>query len=86
VIDLNSNSSAANASSTVNVTGHTVVYEAIHSTKTGDFNLTYIGASSWLVTEVNVDANRKPKIFKQYQQTKGFATVDTDIASVNGNK
>jgi hypothetical protein len=84
VIDLASNGTAGGASSAVNVTGQTAVCWASHSTKTGNFYLTDIGTS--LVTEVNVDADLKPKIVKQYQQTKGSATIDTDIASVQGKE
>jgi hypothetical protein len=84
VIDLASNGTDGGASIAVNVTGQTAVCWSSHSTKTGNFYLTDIGTS--LVTEVNVDANLKPKIVKQYQQTKGSATIDTDIASVQGKE
>jgi hypothetical protein len=78
------NASAAAAGSVTNVTGQTAVCWSSHSTKTGNFYLTDIGTS--LVTEVNVDASMKATIVKQYQQTKGSSTIDSDVATVGGSE
>ncbi|KAI1793076.1 hypothetical protein LXA43DRAFT_279477 [Ganoderma leucocontextum] len=77
VFDLSGNNSAA-----VKIDGQSATCWSSLSKKTGNFYLTDIGTS--IVTEVNVDANLKASIVAQYNQTKGSATIDNDIATVNG--
>ncbi|KAI1793083.1 hypothetical protein LXA43DRAFT_279796 [Ganoderma leucocontextum] len=77
VFDLSGNNSAA-----VKIDGQSATCWSSVSKKTGNFYLTDIGTS--VVTEVNVDANLKASIVAQYNQTKGSATIDNDIATVNG--
>ncbi|KAM5535867.1 hypothetical protein V8D89_010485 [Ganoderma adspersum] len=78
VLDLSGNSSAA-----VKIDGQSATCWSSLSKKTGNFYLTDIGTS--IVTEVNVDDNLKASIVAQYNQTKNSATIDTDIATINGN-
>ncbi|KAF8197454.1 hypothetical protein BJ912DRAFT_1020787 [Pholiota molesta] len=70
--------SSANA-----IAGQSATCWSSFSPKTGNFFLTDIGTST--ITEVNVDANLKGTIVKQYPQTAGSATIDNDVATVNGN-
>ncbi|KAL7285074.1 hypothetical protein ACG7TL_000166 [Trametes sanguinea] len=74
--------SSGNSSSAVKIDGQNATCWSSFSTKTGNFYLTDIGTA--IVTEVNVDDNLKASIVKQYPQTKGAATIDNDIATVNG--
>ncbi|KAL0955026.1 hypothetical protein HGRIS_003945 [Hohenbuehelia grisea] len=53
------------------------------SPKTGNFYITDVGTS--IVTEVNVDADFKGSIVKRYEQTKGSAIIDNDIATIGNN-
>ncbi|KAH9932057.1 uncharacterized protein BXZ73DRAFT_47040 [Epithele typhae] len=78
IIDLQGNKSSA-----VKVDGQSAVCWTARSSKTGNFYLTDIGTA--IVTEVNVDNNLKGTVVKQYQQTKGSATLDDDVASINGD-
>ncbi|KAL1944976.1 hypothetical protein VTO73DRAFT_2596 [Trametes versicolor] len=78
VVDL----SDGNSSSAVTIDGQNATCWSSFSTKTGNFYLTDIGTA--IVTEVNVDDNLKASIVKQYPQTAGAATIDNDIATVNG--
>ena len=79
IIDL-----AGNKSSAVKIDGQSATCWSSFSKKTGNFYLTDIGTS--IVTEVNVDDNLQGKIIKQYKQTASSATIDNDIASINGNE
>ncbi|KAH9857311.1 hypothetical protein C2E23DRAFT_873962 [Lenzites betulinus] len=74
--------SSGNASSAVAIDGQNATCWSSFSTKTGNFYLTDIGTA--IVTEVNVDDNLKASIVKQYPQPAGAATIDNDIATVNG--
>ncbi|OJT14477.1 hypothetical protein TRAPUB_8977 [Trametes pubescens] len=74
--------SGGNSSSAVTIDGQNATCWSSFSTKTGNFYLTDIGTA--IVTEVNVDDNLKASIVKQYPQTTGAATIDNDIATVNG--
>ena len=74
-----SSKSTANA-----INGQSATCWSSFSKKTGNFYLTDIGTS--IVTEVNVDDNLQGKIIKQYKQTASSATIDNDIASINGNE
>ncbi|KAI0369178.1 hypothetical protein BV20DRAFT_980322 [Pilatotrama ljubarskyi] len=73
---------SGNASSAVKIDGQNATCWSSFSQKTGNFYLTDIGTA--IVTEVNVDDNLKASIVKQYPQTAGAATIDNDIATVNG--
>ncbi|TCD66899.1 hypothetical protein EIP91_000738 [Steccherinum ochraceum] len=53
------------------------------SSKTGNFYLSDAGSS--VLTEINLDQNLKPTVVKQYPQTNGSATLDSDVAKL-GNK
>ena len=80
--------SAANSTSSKNtvipIDGQKATCWSSFSKKTGNFYLTDIGTS--VVTEVNVDENLKGSIVNQYPQTEGSATIDNDIATLNGNE
>jgi len=85
IFDLSDVQKASNSSKTtvVPIDGQSATCWSSFSPKTGNFYLTDIGTS--MVTEVNVDKNLKGSIVKQYPQKAGSATIDNDIASVNGN-
>ncbi|KAF8520248.1 hypothetical protein BU17DRAFT_65590 [Hysterangium stoloniferum] len=53
------------------------------SNKTGNYYLTDVVTS--IITEVNVDSNLKGTIVKQYPQGNGTGTIDSNIASIDGN-
>ena len=38
------------------------------------------------ITEVSIDRDLKPTVVKQYIQTAGSATMDSDIATINGKE
>jgi len=78
----NSSSLESSKNSATSVGGQKAVCWATFSQGTGNFYLTDIGTS--LVTEVNIDKNLKPTIVKQYQQTAGGATIDDEVATLNG--
>ncbi|KAH9850346.1 hypothetical protein C2E23DRAFT_836177 [Lenzites betulinus] len=73
---------AGNRSSAVKIDGQVATCWSSFSKKTGNFYLTDIGTAT--VTEVHVDKNLKGSIVQQYPQTPGSATIDNDIATVNG--
>ncbi|PIL31344.1 hypothetical protein GSI_06042 [Ganoderma sinense ZZ0214-1] len=77
VFDLSGNSSSA-----VKINGQSATCWSSLSKKTGNFYLTDIGTS--IVTEVKVDNNLKASIVAQYNQTKNSATIDNDVATING--
>jgi len=70
-------------SSVVPITGQKATCWSSFSPKSGNFYLTDIGTS--IITEVNVDANLKGSIVKQYPQAAGSATIDNDIATIGNN-
>jgi len=77
------NGTAGGESSAVPIDGQSATCWSSFSNKTGNFYLTDIGTA--IVTEVNVDANLKGTIVKQYPQGNGTATIDNEVATVNGN-
>ncbi|KAJ3714262.1 hypothetical protein C8R42DRAFT_726746 [Lentinula raphanica] len=77
-----STSNSGNASSVVPIDGQSATCWSSFSSQTGNFYLTDIGTS--MVTEVNVDANLKGSIVKQYAQGNNSGTIDNDIASIGG--
>lgn len=83
-VDANTNSSSSSKDSANAIDGQGATCWSSFSKKTGNFYLTDIQTS--IVTEVNVDQSLKGTIVKQYPQTKGSATIDTDIAALNGNE
>ncbi|KAF5313069.1 hypothetical protein D9619_003029 [Psilocybe cf. subviscida] len=70
--------SSANA-----ISGQSATCWSSFSPKTGNFFLTDIGTAT--ITEVNVDANLKGTIVKQYPQAAGSGTIDNDVATVGKN-
>ncbi|KAI0081947.1 hypothetical protein K474DRAFT_1586866 [Panus rudis PR-1116 ss-1] len=74
------NASSKNSANAID--GQSATCWSSQSKKTGNFYLTDIGTST--VTEVNVDENLKGTIVKQYPQQNNSATIDNDIAQVNG--
>ncbi|EIM87566.1 uncharacterized protein STEHIDRAFT_168277 [Stereum hirsutum FP-91666 SS1] len=76
------NGTSSNLSSVVPITGQGATCWSSFSQQTGNFYLTDIITS--MVTEVNVSGNLTGSIVKQYPQTNGSATIDNDIATVNG--
>jgi hypothetical protein len=70
--------SSANA-----INGQSATCWSSFSSKTGNFFLTDIGTAT--ITEVNVDANLKGTIVKQYPQAAGSGTIDNDVATVGQN-
>ncbi|KAI0777134.1 hypothetical protein BC629DRAFT_1594837 [Irpex lacteus] len=76
--------SSSSKSSLVNVTGQGAVCWSAHSTKTGNFYVTDIINAQ--VTEISVDKNLKGTIVKQYQRPAGSATIDDDVATLNGKE
>lgn len=79
-----SNATASSSKNSVNpIDGQKATCWSSFSSKTGNFYLTDIGTST--VTEVNVDSNLKGTIVNQYPQTPNSATIDNDIATLNGN-
>lgn len=74
--------SGGNRSSVVAIQNQSATCWSSFSSQTGNFYLTDIGTS--IVTEVNVDNNLKGTVVKQYSQGEGSATIDNDIASING--
>jgi len=85
IFDLSNIQEASNSSKTtvIPIAGQSATCWSSYSPKTGNFYLTDIGTS--IVTEVNVDQNLKGSIVKQYPQMANSATIDNDIASINGN-
>lgn len=79
-----SNNTSSPKNSVVPIQGQGATCWSSFSTKTGNFYLTDIGTS--MVTEVNVDQNLKGTIVKQYPQATGSATIDNDIATLNGKE
>jgi hypothetical protein len=79
----NFDKSLSATSSVVPISGQGATCWSSFSSKSGNFYLTDIDRST--VTEVNVDKNLKGTIVKQYQQSVGSATIDTDIATVGEN-
>ncbi|CDO73442.1 hypothetical protein BN946_scf185013.g77 [Trametes cinnabarina] len=73
---------SGNSSAAVKIDGQNATCWSSFSSKTDNFYLSDIGTS--IVTEVHVDDNLKASIVKQYQQTQGAATIDNDIATING--
>lgn len=71
---------ATKKSSAVPIAGQSATCWSAFSPKTGNFFLTDIGTS--MVTEINIDDNLTGTIVKQYDQGKGSATIDNDIATV----
>ncbi|KAI0359881.1 hypothetical protein OH77DRAFT_1393940 [Trametes cingulata] len=79
IFDLKDN----NKSSAIAIDGQIATCWSSFSKKTGNFYLTDIGTAT--VTEVHVDDNLKGSIVQQqYPQIPGSATIDNDIATVNG--
>ncbi|KAL1949460.1 hypothetical protein VTO73DRAFT_8341 [Trametes versicolor] len=78
IFDLKDN----NRSSAIAIDGQVATCWSSFSKKTGNFYLTDIGTAT--VTEVHVDDNLKGSIVQQYPQAPGSATIDNDIATVNG--
>ncbi|KAI0367744.1 hypothetical protein BV20DRAFT_1088263 [Pilatotrama ljubarskyi] len=78
IFDLKDN----NKSSAIAIDGQVATCWSSFSKKTGNFYLTDIGTAT--VTEVHVDDNLKGSIVQQYPQLPGSATIDNDIATVNG--
>jgi len=75
--------SGQNRSSVVPIEGQGATCWSSFSPKTGNFYLTDILTD--MVTEVNVDANLKGTIVKQYPQTAASGTIDNSIASLQNN-
>lgn len=80
IFDLKDN----NRSSAIAIDGQVATCWSSFSKKTGNFYLTDIGTAT--VTEVHVDDNLKGSIVQQYPQAPGSATIDNDIATVNGQE
>ncbi|KAI0325541.1 hypothetical protein GY45DRAFT_1260663 [Cubamyces sp. BRFM 1775] len=78
IFDLKDNSK----SSAVAIDGQVATCWSSFSKQTGNFYLTDIGTAT--VTEVHVDNNLKGTIVSQHPQLPGSATIDNDIATVNG--
>ncbi|KAI0635912.1 hypothetical protein C8Q77DRAFT_1155656 [Trametes polyzona] len=78
IFDLKDN----NKSSAIGIDGQVATCWSSFSKRTGNFYLTDIGTAT--VTEVHVDDNLKGSIVRQYPQVPGSATIDNDIANVNG--
>ncbi|KAI0649131.1 hypothetical protein C8Q79DRAFT_998995 [Trametes meyenii] len=78
IFDLKDN----NRSSAIKIDNQIATCWSSFSKKTGNFYLTDIGTAT--VTEVHVDDNLKGSIVQQYPQAPGSATIDNDIATVNG--
>ncbi|KAF8182609.1 hypothetical protein BJ912DRAFT_977802 [Pholiota molesta] len=84
VAPVQGNATASGDRSSANaIAGQSATCWSSFSPKTGNFFLTDIGTST--ITEVNVDANLKGTIVKQYPQAAGSATIDNDVATINGN-
>ncbi|TDL19074.1 hypothetical protein BD410DRAFT_727624 [Rickenella mellea] len=81
IFDFSKGSSAS--SSIVPINGQGATCWSSFSKQTGNFYLTDIDTAT--VTEVNVDANLKGSIVKQYPQGKGSGTIDNEIATIGGN-
>ncbi|KAJ3538111.1 hypothetical protein NM688_g6566 [Phlebia brevispora] len=82
-VSASSQNTTSSKDSAVPISGQSATCWSSFSSKTGNFYLTDIGTST--VTEVNVDKNLKGTIVQQYPQTSGSATIDNDIATLNGN-
>ncbi|KDR66290.1 hypothetical protein GALMADRAFT_148035 [Galerina marginata CBS 339.88] len=76
-------SSSSASSTVVPISGQKATCWSSFSPKSGNFYLTDIGTST--ITEVNVDANLKGTIVKQYPQAANSATIDNDIATIGAN-
>ncbi|KZT33634.1 hypothetical protein SISSUDRAFT_1065978 [Sistotremastrum suecicum HHB10207 ss-3] len=70
------------SSSVIPINGQKATCWSSFSTKTGTFFLTDIGTST--VSEVQVDGNLKGSIVKQYPLAPNSATIDNEVATVNG--
>ncbi|CAL1706265.1 unnamed protein product [Somion occarium] len=68
--------------SVVPIEGQMATCWSSFSNETGNFYLTDVGTST--VTEVNVDKDLKGTIVKQYPQLNNSATIDNDVAQING--
>ncbi|KAH9945452.1 uncharacterized protein BXZ73DRAFT_38765, partial [Epithele typhae] len=80
VLNLNLNDKSKNTANKIG--GQVATCWSTFSKATGNFYLTDIGTST--VTEVNVDKNLKGSIVAQHPLGPGSATIDLDIATVNG--
>ncbi|KDR79513.1 hypothetical protein GALMADRAFT_223700 [Galerina marginata CBS 339.88] len=78
-----SKASSSATSTIVPISGQKATCWSSFSPKSKNFYLTDIGTST--ITEVNVDANLKGTIVKQYPQAPGSATIDNDIATIGAN-
>lgn len=82
--DSTGGASTGDRSSANPIDGQAATCWSSFSPKTGNFFLTDIGTA--MVTEVNVDANLKGTIVKQYPQAAGSGTIDNDVATVGQNE
>lgn len=80
IFNINNGTSAS--STIVPIKGQSDTCWAAFSNKTGNFYLTDIGTS--MVTEVHVDDNLHGTIVNQYPQGNGTATIDDEVATING--
>lgn len=83
IFDFSSGSNASNKSSVVAIDGQSATCWSSFSPNTKNFFLTDIGTS--IVTEINIDNDLVGTVVKQYDQGKGAATIDNDIASMSNN-
>lgn len=83
IFDFSSGSNASTKSSVVAIDGQSATCWSSFSPNTKNFFLTDIGTS--MVTEVNIDNDLVGTVVKQYDQGKGAATIDNDIASMGNN-
>ncbi|KAF5313274.1 hypothetical protein D9619_003030 [Psilocybe cf. subviscida] len=81
--DDSTSASTGDRSSANAISGQSATCWSSFSPKTGNFFLTDIGTAT--ITEVNVDANLKGTIVKQYPQAAGSGTIDNDVATVGKN-
>ena len=71
-------------SSLTAVKGQMATCWSVFSSKTGNFYAVDVGTST--VTEVHVDKNMKTNIVRQYPQPKGASTIDSDVATLDGQE
>ncbi|KAM5535956.1 hypothetical protein V8D89_010396 [Ganoderma adspersum] len=69
-------------SSANKIRGQAATYWSAFSPKTGNFYLSDVGTST--IREVHVDNNLNATLVMEYPQLPGSATLDLDIATING--
>ncbi|KAI0718023.1 hypothetical protein C8T65DRAFT_99979 [Cerioporus squamosus] len=74
--------SGQNRSAAVAVAGQGATCWSSYSAHTGSYYLSDIGTAT--ITEVRVDGNLQASVVKQYPQTAGSGTIDSDVVTVKG--